>query len=131
MQEKHRWAARPTTQARALTRSQTSDLSIDRLVLHPVSHTSQGSSFRIFLKKLFYWFSITVVCIYPTSLPKPSPPPSLASTRLGFVHVSFIVVPEKPYHLPPTIPSHLPSGYCQIALSFNVSGYILLACLFC
>ena len=76
MQEKHRWAARPTTQACALTRSQTSDLSIHRLVLHPVSHTSQGSSFRIFLKKLFYWFSITVVCIYPPSLPPPQAIPA-------------------------------------------------------
>ena len=33
--------------------------------------------------------------------------------------------------LPPIIPSHLPSGYCQIVLNFNVSGCILLACWFC
>ena len=50
----------------------------------------------------FYCCSITVVCIlFP---PQTSPPPSPASTLpLGFVHVSFIVVPENPsphYPLP-------------------------------
>ena len=29
-------------------------------------------------------------------------------------------------HCPPIIPSHLPSGYFQFVLNFNVSGYILL-----
>ena len=64
------------------------------------------------------------------SQPQPNPPPSPASTLpLGFVHVSFIVVPENP---PPfIISSPLPSGYCQIVLNFNVSGYILLAFFFC
>ena len=32
---------------------------------------------------------------------------------------------------PPIVPSHLSSGYCQIILYFNVSDYILLACLSC
>ena len=32
--------------------------------------------------------------------------------------------------LSPIIPLPLPSGYCQFVLYFNVSGYILLACLF-
>ena len=51
--------------------------------------------FSIF--KLFYCCSITVVCIF--SPPQPNPPPSPASTLpLGFVHVSFIVVPENPSH---------------------------------
>ena len=64
--------------------------------------------------------------------PQPSPPPSPDSTpRLSFVHVSFIVVPENPFPLFPPLSSYLPSGYCQIILNFNVSGYILLACLFC
>ena len=31
----------------------------------------------------------------------------------------------------PIIPSHLPSGYCESVLYFSVSGYMLLACLFC
>ena len=62
---------------------------------------------------------------------QPSPPLPAASSPLGFVHVSFIVVSETlpPFH--PFIPSHFPYGYCQIFLNFNVSGYILLACLFC
>ena len=33
----------PTTQACALTRNQTSDLSVHRLALDPLSHTSQGA----------------------------------------------------------------------------------------
>ena len=39
-------------------------------------------------------------------LPEPNPPPSLASTLpLGFVHVSFIVVPKNPSpHCPPPSP---------------------------
>ena len=38
----------------------------------------------------------------------------------------------KPFPIPspPIIPSHIPSGYCQFVLNFNVSGYILLAYLF-
>ena len=59
-------------------------------------------------------------------LPQPNPPPSLASNPLGFVHMSFIVVPENPSPLPPIILSHLPSGYCQIVLNFKLSGYIFL-----
>ena len=54
------------------------------------------------------------------------PPPLLAPTS-GFVHVSFRVVPENPSLFPPIIPSHLPSGYCQIVLNFSVSGYTLFA----
>ena len=33
--------------------------------------------------------------------------------------------------LPPIVPSPLHSGYCQIVLDFNVSGYILFAFFFC
>ena len=40
---------------------------------------------------------------------------------------SLILLPP----FPPIISSHLPPGYCQFVLYFNVSGYILLACLFC
>ena len=74
----------------------------------------------------------------PPTLPCPTHPhlsPSILSL-FGFVHVSFIHVPWWPLLLPwwpfhPVIPSHLSSGYCQLVLYFNVSGYILLACLFC
>ena len=59
--------------------------------------------------QLFYCCSITVVCIFSPPLhPTPArPPPSPASTLpLGFVHVSFIVVPENPsihYPFPPPL----------------------------
>ena len=40
---------------------------------------------------------------HPSTPPQPNPPPSLASTLpLGFVHVSFIVVPENPSPLCPS-----------------------------
>ena len=79
----------------------------------------------VLFHKLLYCCSITVVCIFspPPPPPQPNLPPSPASTLLlGFVHVSFIVVPENPS---PHCPLLLPSGYCQIVLNFNVSGYIL------
>ena len=48
------------------------------------------------LKKNFYCYSITVVCIYSPSVhPTPAEPTSL-TLPLDFVHVSFIVVPENP-----------------------------------
>ena len=54
--------------------------------------------------------------------------PPMILTPFGFVHVSFIVVPE---NLPPlphryTLP---PSLWLLLVLNWNVSGYILLACL--
>ena len=55
----------------------------------------------------------------PTSLPCFQPP-------LGFVHVSFIVVPENLSPFSPVIPSHLSSGYCQIVLNFSVSSITFL-----
>ena len=67
------------------------------------------------------------------STPPPSHPhyPPLILFAFGFVQVRFIEVPENPFPFPLIIPSYLPSGYCQFVLNFNVSGYILLACLFC
>ena len=65
------------------------------------------TTFFFFIFKLFYCCSITVVCIFFPPPPHPNPPPSPASTLpLGFVHVSFIVVPENPsphYPLPPPL----------------------------
>ena len=42
----HQPGAWPATQACALTGNQTGDLLVHRLVLNPLSHTSQGSGFR-------------------------------------------------------------------------------------
>ena len=57
-------------------------------------------------------YSITVVCLFSPSLhPTPAKPTSLSSAStlpLGFVHVSFTVVPVIPS---PTVPPPLPSGY--------------------
>ena len=65
-------------------------------------------------------------------LPHSSPPSTLKPTPFGFIHVSFIYVPWKPFPYFPLLPcSLLPSGYCQFLLYFSVSGSILLACLFC
>ena len=61
----------------------------------------------------------------------PHLPPSILSTHLslsmGLCTCSLMTLSV----LSPVIPSYLPSGYCQFVLYFNVSGYILLACLFC
>ena len=56
-----------------------------------------GKIIFIYFLKLLYCCSITVVFIFSLLLPPPhpNPPPSLASTLpLGFVHVSFPVVPK-------------------------------------
>ena len=73
-----------------------------------------GQKFSFYFFKNFYCYSITVVCpLSPSLHPTPAEPTSLpTSTRpLGFVHVSFIVVPIIPSsHCPP------PLSYCQIVL---------------
>ena len=75
-------------------------------------------SFFLVFSFLFIYFCYFIVVQlqlsafspHPSTPPQPNPPPSPASTLpLGFVVVSFIVVPE---NLLPTIPSRLPSGYC-------------------
>ena len=69
---------------------------------------------------------------YHCPLPHPFPSPTAILLPFGFVHVSFIYVPWWPFPYFPPLPfSSLPSGCCQFVLYFNVSGYILLACLFC
>ena len=79
----------------------------EQTLFHPISiHFESNNLFSFF--KLFYCCSITVVCIFsPTLPPQPQPnlPPSLGSTLpLGFVHVSFIVVPSNPSPHYPTSP---------------------------
>ena len=60
----------------------------------------------------------------PTSHPECYP--SLAMSMCP-LHMFLTTLPS----FPPIILSHLPSGYCQFVLNFNVSGYIFLGCLFC
>ena len=70
--------------------------------------------------------------------PPPIPPTPAIPTSHPWSH-PHLVLSMCPLYLflktlppfPTIIPSHLPSGYCQFVLNFNVSGYILFACLFC
>ena len=82
---------------------------------------------------IFYCCSNTVVSISPPPLPLYSPPsPTLNTTLLW-------LCPWVPYtcslmtlsFLSPIISLSLHLGYCQFVLYFNISGYILLAFLFC
>ena len=103
---------------------------------HPCKpHLFQGIDYFFHTNYLFIFYfknyfivvqlQLSAFSPHPSIPPQPNPPLSSASTLpLGFVHVSFIVVPENPS---PILPSPLPSGYCQIVLNFNVSGYILFA----
>ena len=77
-------------------------------------------------------FKYSCLHFLPTTPPHPSHPhlPPSILAPFGFVYVSFIYVPDNPSPFSCIIPSHLLSGYCQFVLNFNVSGYILLACLF-
>ena len=85
----------------------------------------------------FFFLIVVQIQLFPFSsppwpLPHPSPPPTLDPTPFGFVYVSFIHVPWWPFpYVPPLSFSPFPSGPCQFVLYFNVSSYILLACLFC
>ena len=45
----------PATQACALTGNQTGNLLVCRLALDPLSHTSQGRIFILYLLKEFFW----------------------------------------------------------------------------
>ena len=85
---------------------------------------------------IYLFFIVVQVQLSPFSshhspLPHPSPPPTLEPTSFAFVHVYFIHVPWWPFPIFPYYSSPVLSGYCQSVLYFNVSGYILLACLFC
>ena len=73
-------------------------------------------------------FSSTVVSISPPNPSHPHSPPLILPPS-GFVYVSFIHVPQNPAPFTLVIFSHLPSGYCQFVLHFNVSGYVLFVCL--
>ena len=78
-----------------------------------------------FFKIFFYCCSITVVSIFPLPLSLTPPTPTSHPHSFGFVHGSFIHVPGWLFHFfPSLLLSSLPSGYCQLVLYFNVSGYI-------
>ena len=91
----------------------------------------------VLLAKVFLVFSLlfkySCLLSLPTTPHYPSHPhfPPLTLSPFGFVHVSFIHVPDNPSSFPPIISSPLPSCYCQFILNVNVSGHILLACLSC
>ena len=58
----------------------------------------------LFIFLNFYCYSITVVCLFSPSL-HPTPAEPTSTLPLGFVHVSFIVVPVIPSsHCPPHEP---------------------------
>ena len=90
-------------------------------------------SLNLFFFLLLFKYSCLHFSLHHSLPPFPSYPylPSSILPPFGFVHVSFIRVPSQPLHFSPTLSlSPLPSGYCQGVLYFNVSGCILLACLF-
>ena len=97
----------------------------------PSSLQCQNSCFNSFF---FYCCSSTVVCLFLLPLhPTPAIPTSLSWFHPPWVlsMCPLYIFFDDPSSFPPIIPCHHPSGYCQIVLYFNVSGYILLACLFC
>ena len=86
----------------------------------------------------FFFYFFLLLCKYsclhfPPPLPPTPPIPTSHpwSYPLWFCPCVLYTCSWKPFPFPPVIPSHLPSGYCQFVLNFSVSGYILLACLFC
>ena len=97
--------------------------------LNPLSYTSQG---------LFLFLKIVVqVQSSPFSHHHfPLAPPTLTSYPQSYPTLAFSMCPlymflDDPSQFSPIMAFHLPSGYCQFVFYFNVSGYILLACLFC
>ena len=88
------------------------------------------SHFCFPLSPFFYCCSSTVVSIPPNPSHPHLPPLTLPPAWFCpcVLYTCFLTT------LPPFPPlsfSPFPSGYCQFVLYFNVSGYILLACLFC
>ena len=111
----------------------------------PTQKLYEPCTFRIFFLNttyafiLFYYFILLFlllfkyICLHfpphlsstPTSHPQSYP---LLALSMGPLYI-FLDLTFSPFSL--IIPSLLPSGYCQFVLYFNVSGSILLTCLFC
>ena len=96
------------------------------------SHQSFQKYYIFFLFLLMFKYNClhfpttTFPCPTHTHLPPSIPLP------LVIVHGSLIHVHLHPFpFFPMLFPSPLPSSYCQFVANFNVSGYILLASLFC
>ena len=90
--------------------------------------------FFCFLKISFYYSSSTVVSIFTPPAPCPThphlPPSNLPPLALSMCPLyMFLGGPSPIFPHYPSPPN--PSDYCQFVLYFSVSGYILLACLFC
>ena len=87
------------------------------------------------LLKIFYCCSIIVVPLIPPLLSSVLPPPhsvSLPPPHCPCPWVLYTCSLTWPFPIFPLLPpSPNPSGHCQFVLYFHVSGYILLACLFC
>ena len=86
----------------------------------------------IYFLKLFYCCSSTVVCITPDHFPRnPSHPhrPPLLPPTLGFVCVSFIVVPENPSLLSPPLPLSPPTSPLVTVRLFLISVSLVIFCL--
>ena len=92
--------------------------------------------FFLFFEIKYFWMLLLFKCSFlplpptPYHLNHPHLPP--VSTRPRFCPCVLYSCSCKPFTLfPPLSPSHLPAGYCQLVLNFNVFGHLLLACLFC
>ena len=76
---------------------------------------------------IFFYYFILLLFNYSCLHLLPTPPPHTSQTHLPPLFPSpSLVLSMCPLSLflktlPPIIPSHLPSGYCQIVLNFNVS----------
>ena len=103
------------------------------IALKNVSSIIWRSLLCFFFSFLFYCCSSIVVSIFSPPLPiAPAIPTSHPqSYLLWFCPCVRYRCSWNPSLFLPIIPSYLPSSYCQFVLNFNVSGYILLACLLC
>ena len=84
-----------------------------------------------FLKIILLLFNYSCLHFLHTPLPHPNQthlPPLLPPSGLV---LSTCPLQQFLKTLLPTVLSAIPSGYCQIILNFNVSGYILCAFFFC
>ena len=88
------------------------------------------SGFELF----FNCCSSTIVSIF--SPPVPPTPATPTSHPQSYLPLALSMCPlymflDDPSPFSPVILSHFPSGYRRVVLYINISGYILLACLFC